>query len=351
MMRLITPTSLLLALALAGACSKPPEPDATAPVATVSVVQIRSGNLDIAVQGFGTLAFDPVSQTVVTTDAEARVTEILVRTGQSVQSGTELLKLAPTSATGLDLSRARTDLAAARDELERQTRLQNDGLASAADVEAARLSWTDLQAQVDTLTRNSATLRNVQSRSGGIVDNVLVSEGDVVAAGTPLVRLAQPDAILAQLNFELEDATRLTVGDIVHLEGLEGGSHAADLTISTIDLRIDQRTRMSTVIAQLPPGLGFLPGEAVRANAIAESLSGVVLAPRDAIFTDEQGDYVYVSVRGAAERRAIEIGASDRNWVQINAGLQPGEDVVTEGGAILTEGMTLRVNTRAGAAE
>jgi hypothetical protein len=71
----------------------------------------------------------------------------------------------------------------------------------------------------------------------------------------------------------------------------------------------------------------------------------------------EQGDvYVYVVRDGAVTKRKIQTGQRQVGTVQVTAGLQPGEFVVTEGTQKLRDGATVEVieggavRTRAAAA-
>ena len=98
---------------------------------------------------------------------------------------------------------------------------------------------------------------------------------------------------------------------------------------------------MTSVLVPLPAGLGFLAGEAVRASVVADTKSNVVLVPRPAVFTDEQGDYVFIDNGGIAARKRVETGATDGSLTEIISGVSPGDQVVTEGGAILSDGMKL----------
>ncbi|KCZ51936.1 efflux RND transporter periplasmic adaptor subunit [Henriciella sp. AS95] len=341
MKKRLFPSIAILTLSLLAGCSKPSEPPVAEPVARVSTAPAVRGDLPLNVIGYGTVQFDPSRQQVLTTQIESRVAETLVQPGATVDAGSPLLRLAPSSASSLDLTQALADAAGARDELARQQRLRADGLASDGDVERAQTSANDLTARANTLSRNIGDVRTLSAQSSGVVDAVLVSPGDVVPAGSPLVRLSEPDAIQARINFELEDATRLASGDVVHLTGLDGGTHLTDAAIATIDLRVDPATRMTSIIVPLPPGNGFLAGEAVRATAVGDTKSQVILTPRSAVFTDEQGDYVFIDQQGKAERRRVESGETNGDLTEIVSGVSEGEQVVIKGGAILSDGMKL----------
>lgn len=341
MIKSLTLSIAALSLTAITACSKPAEQAVSEPVASVTTAAAIRGDLPLTVTCYGTVEFDPSRQQVLSTQVESRVVEALVQVGANIDKGAPLLRLAPSSASSLDLTQALADASAARDELARQRRLRADGLASDADVERAQTTANDLTARANTLSSNVGAVRTVSAPSSGIVDAILVSPGEVVAASSPLIRLAEPGAIQARINLELEDATRLAVGDPIHLTGLDDGSHVADAKISAVDLRVDPATRMTSVLVPLPAGLGFLAGEAVRASIVADTKSNVVLVPRPAVFTDEQGDYVFVDNGGVAARKRVESGATDGSLTEIISGVSPGDKVVTEGGAILSDGMKL----------
>ncbi|MCA8903276.1 MAG: efflux RND transporter periplasmic adaptor subunit [Hyphomonas sp.] len=324
-------------------CSAPPETPVPEPVATVTVIAAARGDLAVIVSGYGTIAFDPVRQRVLTTETEARVATVLAQAGQNVQSGAPLLRLSLSSASNLDLTRTRQDAATAQSEYERQQRLRADGLASEADVERARAIAQDLAAQARVLSQNAGAIREIASPIDAVVDSVFVAPGDVVSPGAQLIRLSAPDAIQAQINMEVEDAMRLSAGDHIQIKSLDSDNHAIETEITSVDVRIDPQTRMASVIAAIPAGNGFLSGEAVRAEAVAEIHENVILVPRNAVFNDEVGEYVFVEQQDAAQLRRVEVGETSGDRTEIKSGLADGERVVTSGGAVLSDGMKLNV--------
>jgi len=334
-----------LALVLQTACSEPASEVVPEPVATVEVAPAIRHDLELSVSGYGSIEFDPARQKVLSTEIESRVAQVATQPGANVSAGTTLLRLVPSSASSLELNRAQADATAAEAELARQQRLRADGLASDADVERARVAARDLTAQAGTIGQNVGAIREIRAPQDGVVDAVLVSPGDVVTPGSPLVRLSAPDAIQARINLELEDATHVSQGASVRVTGLDGGAHEADGRISEVDMRIDPQSRMASVIVPIAPGNGFLSGEAVRAAVIAEVLPGVLVVPRTAIDTDELGSYVFVAENGFALQMRVELGETDGSQTEIVSGIREGDLVIIQGGSILSDGMKLNIET------
>ena len=68
-----------------------------------------------------------------------------------------------------------------------------------------------------------------------------------------------------------------------------------------------------------------------------------MVIPANAVLANATGDYVYVNADGKAARRAITIGARIEGMVEVKAGLQVGDEVVTEGVVNVIEGANLNV--------
>lgn len=340
-------TTIAILAWILSACSPPAEPPAGEAVASVETAAAVTGDLAITVVGYGTIEFDPAGQTNVNTEVEGRVAEILVQPGAQVLKGQLMMRLVPSAASGLAITRVRADFDAANAELARQKRLRADGLVSDADVERAALVARDLIAQSDALQRSVGEVREIRAADAFVVDAVTVAQGQLAPAGTVLLRLAKPGVMQARINLELEDAVRLATGDMAHIEGLDGGTQLADAAISAVDSRINVQTRMASALIPVPSSSGLMPGEAIRASAIADIRKNVLIIPRAAVFTDEQGDFVFVAIGGVAERRNVNTGDANGDLIEIKAGLSAGDSVVTNGGAILSDGMKLTVRPAA----
>ena len=50
---------------------------------------------------------------------------------------------------------------------------------------------------------------------------------------------------------------------------------------------------------------------------------------------------IFVDIGGVAARKRVESGETDGSLTEIISGVSPGDQVVTEGGAILSDGMKL----------
>ncbi|MCB1845550.1 MAG: efflux RND transporter periplasmic adaptor subunit [Halioglobus sp.] len=342
-----TPIAFAIAvtLSLISACTKEPDITASEPVAEVTTQIVTTTDLPVIIIGYGTVEFDPKGQRTLTSEIEASVLELTALPGDAVRSGDAVVRLVPSSNAGVDVARARRDANAASAAAERTKRLRADGLASDADVEAGVVAARDLEALAASLESRAGAISALTSPIDGVVDAILVEPGALVSAGTALARIASPGSIQARIGVEIEDVGTLLIGDDVRIEGFYKSATATDSTIRMIDQRVDPATRVTYIYVFIPPASGFLSGQAVRAALTADVRRGVMVAPRQSIFADERGKYVFIDVDGKAGLRRVETGVTVADQTEIVSGIATGDAVVVEGAAILTDGMKIRTNS------
>src|SRR5690606_5728710 len=110
--------------------------------------------------------------------------------------------------------------------------------------------------------------------------------------------------------------------------------------VRRLALQADPATRLVEAEIAFPPDAGLVAGPLVTGEIrIAEPDSGVPV-PRAAV---RDGQVWAVGGDGTARARRVTTGLEDRERVEILDGLQPGERVVVEGAALLSEGARVRV--------
>jgi RND family efflux transporter MFP subunit len=334
--------ALAFAAATAVSCSKPPETAAPDPVAAVRVAVAGVSSIEETVTAYGAAEFDPAGAQALTAPFEAQVTAIHVAVGQAVARGQPVATLAPSPATRLDLERLSAEAAQARREYERLGRLRADGLASDAEVEAARtVATTAGQANRSLVDRRAAGV--LRSDAPAVVDSLPVSVGAIVPAGAPVAGLGRTSRLNARLGVEVEDAQRIRVGAPVRLEAMHESGAALQARVASIDRRVDPANRLAAVLVDLPEGGPFLPGEALRGEVSIGEPRAALTAPRSAILYAGDRPYLFVVSAGKAVRRNIVLGLDRGDVVQVLQGLAAGDRVVVEGGPALADGMRVKL--------
>jgi multidrug efflux system membrane fusion protein len=116
-------------------------------------------------------------------------------------------------------------------------------------------------------------------------------------------------------------------------------------TLAVLDNEVDSSTGTIKLKATFPnAALRLWPGGFVNIRLRVQTLQNVVTVPPAAIQRGPDGSFVYVvAAESKARRRTVTVGHEDANVSVVTAGLQPGEQVITDGAARVTDGKAVTV--------
>jgi len=215
-----------------------------------------------------------------------------------------------------------------------------DNIAKAA---AARLS----QAQAQTAASgNQLSYGNLLADRDGVITHVFADAGQVVAAGQPVLRLAQPEemevavAVPENRVAALRNAKSLEISlwalPELKLKGeLRELSPAADAATRTYAARI----RIDN-----PPAAVRL-GMTARVTIASVQEAASIIVPAAAIVDQGKGPAVWLVVDNMLKRQPVTVAQFRENGVVISAGLKEGETIVVVGAHRLTEGQHVEAQT------
>lgn len=216
--------------------------------------------------------------------------------------------------------------------------------AEAAKVEGERRAATAQQA----LNRTEALLRHTVARSPfvGVVLRRDREVGDIAVPGAPVLRLAATDVVWARVWVDetVLDALRPGQAARIHLRSAPQAPLRGK--VERIGREVDRETRellVDVAIERLPERLAI--GQ--RADLwieVGRAPDAVRLPARFLARSREQAG-AWVLDEGRARFRPVQLGARSAEWVEVTAGLAPGEVVVRvaePGAPPLREGRRVR---------
>lgn len=328
---------LFLPLTLLAACGSNgsgDEADDVDPVALVRTAPTLVGASATQTSIYGVAEPSPGGERSLAAPAEAIVGRILAPNGTAVRAGQPIVTLAPSRATAADLAKASADAVAADAAYARARRLRADGLASDADVEAARAAAETARAA----RANAGGSMVLRAPIAGVVQGLSAKSGDQLAAGTAVASVVANGNLRARFGVDPALAQRVHPGQMLDLS-IATGSAQATVPVTGVDTQVDATTRLASVYAAIPGTFRVGPGEALHgALTLAEQAQGLTI-PYAALLDDGGKSYVFVVKGGVAHERDVLPGSSSGDRIQILKGLQPGDKVVTEGGTALEDGM------------
>ncbi len=276
----------------------------------------------------------------------APVTERIVRLnfddGDYVTRGQTLAVLAQ-SEESAELREAQARAREAGQQLARIETLRERGFATKSNLDQQVAAAASARAQA---SRVQATIgdRTVRAPFSGWVSLRNISAGAVVNAGTEIATIS--DVSLIKLDFSVPETLLPAIRPGLTIEARSAAYPDQPFRgqVATVDPVVDPNTRAAMVRARLPnPDRKLRPGMLLTV--------GIETAPRLSLSVPElavigEGDsrFVYlVGADGTAKRQQVRTGLRQGGRIEILDGLQPGQQVVTEGVVKVADGMKVRL--------
>ena len=179
--------------------------------------------------------------------------------------------------------------------------------------------------------------QNVLAPVSGFVKNILVTEGQFVASGTPLATISKNKRLLVQANVSQNYFSRLS-----SITSANFKTPQSDVVYKTTALNGRIVSYGKSASASTP----FIPvtfeinneGQLVSGSIIeiylkSSTIADALVVPVSALIEEQGVFYVYVQTGGESfQKREVKLGASDGLNVQVLSGIVENERVVTKGG-------------------
>jgi multidrug efflux system membrane fusion protein len=335
-----------------------------APQAVTPVQAVPAGKADFQIFVTALGSVTPINTVTVRTRVDGQLNSVFYREGQIVQSGELLARIDPRPFE-VQLLQAQGQMA--RDEAQ----LKNAEI----DLERFRLLWSQdsiSRQQVDTqeaLVRQLlGTIKNdwglieaaklnlvytrIRAPITGRVGLRLVDPGNIVHAsdtnGLLVITQLQPISVIFAIP---EDNLSAVLPKLKAGQRLLTEAYNRDMTqkigegyLLTADNQVDQTTGTVRLRSLFPnPQNELFPGQFVNVRLLVDVIRGATVIPAAAIQRGPQGTFVYL-VRSdqTVTARPVTVGQIQTGAAAIQAGLSPGDIVVTEGIDRLREGARVR---------
>ena len=355
---------LLASFAVLAGCSRPAPPQE--PVRSVKLVTVGLASLtaeqsyagEVRAQSESRLSFR-VGGKLIRRQAEL---------GQRVQAGQVLAQLdaqdyaLAAAAAGAQVAAARTsrDLAAA--DYKRFEALKAQNFISGAELERRAASLQGAQAQFEqaqsqyALQGNQTNYAVLVSDGAGVVTSVDAEVGQVVAAGTPVVRVAMDGARDVVFAVPEGRVAAMKIGLPVQVRGwaAAGTPDASATAAPTLPGQVREvaasadpvtRTYLVKVALAAQPVVPAL-GATVTVLVAGQAQSAQVLKlPTSALRQEGQQTAVWVLDPQSMTLRSqvVQVRAVDGNQVVVQSGLEAGMQVVTAGVHVLSAGQKVTI--------
>ncbi|MBC3874566.1 efflux RND transporter periplasmic adaptor subunit [Undibacterium flavidum] len=279
-----------------------------------------------------------------------------VELGTIVKRGQVLMQLDPQdlllaqaqSKAGLTAAESNRDLAKA--ELKRYQELRDKNFVAQAVLESKETAYKAAQASYE---QAKAGFSNQSNQAGytsliadvdGVVTAIEAEVGQVVAAGTPVVRVAKTgdmDVVVGIPEDKINAIRRMT--DVnVRLWANDKDTYTAKLReLSPI---ADPVTRTYLAKVSLPDNAKDVRlGMTATVSFGMKNPLAMIRLPMTALFQEKNVSSVWIVESGAVKLVPVQLGASSGEDILVAAGIQPGQTVVTAGVNLLKVGQKVSI--------
>ena len=328
------------------------------PVATVAITEAKKEEWVERIPAVGT--FRAVQGIELAPQIGGVIRAFHFDSGQEVARGTLLVEL-DDSVEQADLKSnlatlKNTDLA-----LDRQRQLITGGSTSRSTLDAAEAARDQASAAVER-SRALIAQKSLAAPFAGRIGLRRADIGQYVSPGTGIASLQQLDPIYVDFPVPEQTIAELATGQVVEVSVDAWPEQPFMGKVISLDARVSAETRNLVVRAEVRNADKRLkPGMFANVAVLVGKAQSLVTLPRTGVTYSLYGDSVYVvkpapvpagSAQAApapadqmiVERRAVKLGASRGARVSILSGLEPGEQVVSEGQSKLMAGARVRVD-------
>jgi len=283
-----------------------------------------------------------------------RVTALPVDVGQWVKKDQVLLQLdhrtldSELAQADASLRQAQASQELARMNYERSAKLAAQQLISASSLDELRANRINAEAQTATAraARDAAKLRrdfaDLRAPADGLISKRLVQPGQVVSAGTELLRLIRDGRLEWRAELPENQLADVAVGNTIELRY---AGQVVTGSIRAVTPGVDAQTRTGTLYADLPTPGPLKPGVYVEGRIVTGDGQALTI-PTAAIVQRDGHNYVFtVTDKQQASRHRVSTGQAVQGRTAILEGLKAGDQVVVDGAGFLGEGDRVRVVT------
>jgi cobalt-zinc-cadmium efflux system membrane fusion protein len=304
----------------------------------------------------GRLAWNEDATARVFSSVSGRIVEILANPGQAVSSGDILAKIRSPGfgQAQAEARKAVVDLKVSERALARVRELREHGAAAAKDFEAAEADYARALSEKERALATLALyggdawsseidgLFLLKAPLAGVVVEKAVNPGQEVRSDQvgdkPLFVISDPVRLWVFLDATEQDLSWLKTGTDIKLRSQTYPDQTFPARIEVISDYIDPNSRTIKVRGSVSNARRLLKAEMFVSAELSAPLQGGVNVPASAIFFRGDKHYLFVQkAKGSYQLQEVGVGQEQGGQVLVHSGLQVGQNVVTDGGLLLSQ--------------
>ena len=288
---------------------------------------VSVGSIDAT---YGTTAsLEAAAEATVSARVGGVVTDILVEEGDFVEAGQVLAQL-EVDKLALELKRATANLNKLANDLNRQKKIFEKNLVSSEAYDQIKYQHEAQKAETD-LAKLNLEHATIRAPISGVVAIRYIKEGNLLNQSAPAFHITDLSELHAIIHIPESEKAGLAIGQLAGVK-VEAAEHPFKGVIQRISPIVDRDSGTIRVTVSMKDESAVLrPGMFSRVSVIYDTHNQVTLVPKDSIISQDDEISVYIVKDGIAYKRSVSTGFMDSEYVEILAGVEANEIVITTG--------------------
>lgn len=327
------------------------DPDAEAGVAKlVAIAPVTTSPFEHFIEIQGSVEATNISYVAPPNGQGGVVKALYVTQGQHVSKGQVLARL-DDAVIRQQIEPLQVQLNAAEDTYKRTKNLYDQGIGTYQNVLNAKTQVETLQGNIATLKKQAA-LMTVTAPQSGVADQVNVRVGEMFTGGAlvPQIRIVNTSDLKIKANIPENYIGDVNVGSPVEVILPDENNRVVNAKVSVVNKVIDPATRTFYIEAKVPSSSNLRPNQVAKVHIKDYGNPDAITIPMSTLQNDETGKYVMLAAKEGnklvARKRTITVGELYNDKLEVKSGLQPGDQLITEGFQGLYEGQLITTQAK-----
>ena len=346
------PVLAILMAFLAGGCSKPVEK--VDEVRPVRVIRLAADTVDVVAEFSGEVR--PRIESRLAFQVGGKIVARKVEIGTTVKRGQVLmqldpqdLKLAQSQANAaLQAATSQRDLANA--ELKRYRELRDKNFVSQAVLDSKLSAFKSAQAGYDQALANFRSQSNLTGYSAlhadvdGVITGIEAEVGQVVSAGTPVVRIARTEEKEIVIGIPEDKVGTLREVSEIRVRTWSRPDEVIAGELREVSPVADPATRTYAARIGIPRAPEHVRlGMTAYVAFVEQTPEALIKLPLTALFKHGQDTAVWVVDKGQVNPVPVEVAGTSGDEILVSGGVSAGQTIVTAGVNVLKPGQQVKI--------
>lgn len=185
----------------------------------------------------------------------------------------------------------------------------------------------------------------VEAPISGTVTSVMVEPGEMAGGGV-VVSVADMNTVIATAKITQKNVTKIQQGQEVKVKIGASDDFESTYKITKLVPAADKSNTYKLEVTIPNADKAIKPGMTATIQAVTNQIENVLLLPRDAVVKRNGNDIVWVVNNGKVKAADVVTGEYTDELVEIKEGVKAGDQVVTAGQHLLSEGNGVEIQNQ-----